>query len=374
MKTLFAYIKPILRRLNNVLLSHQSGFFNTSFNPNLVSFLSEPADWAIRGDGLNLEKGLRALGKSNNFELVDSLFESKGSILHFGSQFMWQNLHKSIPKYSKVIVSFFHGKHNDGKEISKNINFLLKNQKSLHVIHTAASIVEERLLEWGIQPALIKRVPLSIDTEFFQPHKNNIKLDIRNQLGFNSSQIVVGSFQKDGVGWGTGDLPKLIKGPDIFLETLKILSKDFNIAVLLTGPARGYVIQGLEKYNIPFHHMYVNNHYEIPKLYAALDIYLITSREEGGPKGLLEAMATKVPVISTRVGMVPDVIEDGKNGFISSDFEPAALAQKFVSLQMLKSKEVLIDRAYEDIQKYSVKLIVEKMWKEIYLPLMKSPK
>ena len=38
-------------------------------------------------------------------------------------------------------------------------------------------------------------------------------------------------------------------------------------------------------------------------LYHALDIYLITSREEGGPMGLLESIACGTPVASTNVGM-----------------------------------------------------------------------
>ncbi|MCH8108978.1 MAG: glycosyltransferase family 4 protein, partial [Chloroflexi bacterium] len=39
-------------------------------------------------------------------------------------------------------------------------------------------------------------------------------------------------------------------------------------------------------------------------------------RDEGGPKAILEGMATGVPVVSTRVGMAPDVMLDGENGFI----------------------------------------------------------
>ena len=370
MKTPLEYLKPTLRKLNNAYIARQSDFSARSFNPALVSFLSEPADWAIRGDGINYKKGLINSGKKNNFETVDSLFESQGSILHFGSQFMWQNLYKSIPGNSKVVLSFFHGKHNDGKEISENIDFVIRHQRNLSIIHTAASIVENRLIGWGINPKSIKKIPLSIDKDIFQPSTIEKKLEMRRRLGFDSTQLIIGSFQKDGVGWGMGNVPKLIKGPDIFLETIKILSRDFNIAVLLTGPARGYVIQGLEKYAIPYRHTYLQKHSDVSALYSALDAYLITSREEGGPKGLLEAMATNVPVISTPVGMSSDVIKDGVNGFLTNDFEPEALAQKFVSFQKLSSKKDLIDHAHEDIKKYSVDLIAKRMWDEIYYPTM----
>ena len=41
-----------------------------------------------------------------------------------------------------------------------------------------------------------------------------------------------------------------------------------------------------------------------------LDMYMVTSREEGGPMGLLESMACGVPVVSTPVGMAPDLLQN----------------------------------------------------------------
>ena len=110
--------------------------------------------------------------------------------------------------------------------------------------------------------------------------------------------MVIGSFQKDGKGWGEGNEPKLIKGPD----------------VLLTGPARGYVKTGLESLKIPCKHLYLQDYREIGKYYQALDAYLVTSREEGGPKGVLESMASGIPLISTRVGQAQDLVKQGING------------------------------------------------------------
>lgn len=48
------------------------------------------------------------------------------------------------------------------------------------------------------------------------------------------------------------------------------------------------------------------------------DLFLMTSQREGGPTSLLEAMLIGVPIVSTNVGVVPDVIENGVNGFVSS--------------------------------------------------------
>ena len=51
-------------------------------------------------------------------------------------------------------------------------------------------------------------------------------------------------------------------------------------------------------------------------MYQALDTYWVTSRIEGGPVPLLEAMACGACCVSTPVGVVPETLVDGDNGFI----------------------------------------------------------
>jgi glycosyltransferase involved in cell wall biosynthesis len=50
--------------------------------------------------------------------------------------------------------------------------------------------------------------------------------------------------------------------------------------------------------------------------YHALDLYLVTSRQEGGPKALLESMASGVPVVTTRVGQAMDLVRHGENAWM----------------------------------------------------------
>ncbi len=55
---------------------------------------------------------------------------------------------------------------------------------------------------------------------------------------------------------------------------------------------------------------------ELPAFYSGLDYYLCTSREEGVPYPVLEAMACESVVVSTPVGVVPEIVQSGENGFI----------------------------------------------------------
>ena len=64
------------------------------------------------------------------------------------------------------------------------------------------------------------------------------------------------------------------------------------------------------------------------KYLSAFDIFVLPSVKEGFPWALIEAMAAKLPVVATRVGAVPEIIEDGKNGLIVEPGNPEAMAGK----------------------------------------------
>ena len=112
------------------------------------------------------------------------------------------------------------------------------------------------------------------------------------------------------------------------MKVVEFINKKYNIKILLTGPARGYLINGLKERKIDFIHNYLNKYSDILKYYHALDFYLITSREEGGPMGLLESMSTGVKVVTTNVGMASDFI-DQQSGLIVNSFDPKVIAKQF---------------------------------------------
>ncbi len=50
--------------------------------------------------------------------------------------------------------------------------------------------------------------------------------------------------------------------------------------------------------------------------YEAIDVCVVTSRDEGGPRAVLESMATGVPLVTTRVGQAADLVRHGENGWM----------------------------------------------------------
>jgi glycosyltransferase involved in cell wall biosynthesis len=77
---------------------------------------------------------------------------------------------------------------------------------------------------------------------------------------------------------------------------------------------------------------------ELPAHYASADVLLLPSAYEGLPLVVLEAMQCGLPVVATRVGGLPEAIEDGRDGFLVDLDEPAQMAER--CLRLLRSPEL----------------------------------
>lgn len=336
-----------------------------------VIFISEKNDWAIKYVGQNI---MDSVNESNSgFMKITTLpkyYQNK--VIHFGSQYMWVDWWKILPKNNNYVVSFFHGKKEDGKEVEKHINKFLESVAALKKIVVSSTIVKERLLLWGVPPNKVCLIPIGVNNNHFKPTTALKKKSVRKDYGITMASIVIGSFQKDGVGWQNGDTPKMIKGPDIFIKVLKILKqKGYEVTVLLTGPARGYIKKELKKINVKYKHKYFKNHNDLLNCYHALDFYLITSREEGGPMGLMEAMASGIPVISTPVGMAADLIKNNLSGKISCNFDHNKIAKLIISLiEDKKLKQRIIKNALLAVDDVKWTKVSDKHYKYVYLPLV----
>lgn len=218
----------------------------------------------------------------------------------------------------RIGFAYFHGLPGTGDPLFDQVYENLGNHhERITRIQVSHSQMRDVTLQCGIDPSKVFLIPIGINLNYFPLRDAITKYKSRKQLGIPQSSFVVGSFQKDGVGWGEGNEPKLVKGPDILLQVIRRLKEHIpDLFVLLSGPARGYVTLGLNTMKVPYKHIYIKTYPDISKLYQALDVYLVTSRQEGGPKAVLESMASGIPIISTCVGQAMDLIEDGQNGWL----------------------------------------------------------
>ena len=365
-----------LRFLKNKIKCSQwkilSKFASFKGNKIPVKFIIENADWAIKFVGDNIKREIDIIAPSK-LELSAKPYRFTENVVHFGSQYMWLNWYKHMANENHFITSFFHGKPEDGEEVKIHIDSFLNSVERLDKVVTASSLMEDRLLKWGVPQHKLVRIPLGVNTSLFNFPLANQKQSVREFLGIPKDKILIGSFQKDGSGWKDGLDPKFIKGPDLFVSTLKLLSsKGYQVYALLTGPARGYVKRELEKCGIPYFHTYLKNHNDLISLYHALDIYLITSREEGGPMGLLESIACGTPVASTNVGMAADIIEDKITGVLAEQIDVEIIAKKIEYLINMSNqqKKVLKIKARKVVENFDWSIVAKEHLEKIYIPLI----
>jgi len=168
----------------------------------------------------------------------------------------------------------------------------------------------------------------------------------RKELGIPEDKYIVGSFQRDTEGHDL-KTPKLEKGPDLFIECIKNIKKDKdNLCILLGGWRRQYVIKRLEEENIDYIYKKLAPRNELKKMYASCDLYVVSSRYEGGPQAIMEAAGMKVPIISTDVGVANNILSE------SCVFN---VAQK---LYYPTTED--IEKSYENVLNYDIEKHVEK--------------
>ena len=233
-------------------------------------------------------------------------------------------------------TAYFHGRPGTPgfPEFDTSYETLCRYPDRLERIQVTHAEMHELVLSAGVDPARVFRIPIGIDLEHFPLVDSESRAAARRTLDLGMDAFVIGSFQKDGVGWGEGFEPKLIKGPDILVAALEtIRARAPELVVVLTGPARGYVRGELERLGIPDRHVVARSRDELARAYHALDVYVVPSRQEGGPKGVLEAMASGVPLVTTRVGQAPEIVEHGRNGFLVDVDEPEAIADALLRIR-----------------------------------------
>ena len=197
----------------------------------------------------------------------------------------------------------------------------------------------------------IYKIPFWVNQNIWFSIEN--KKSLRKKFNINNDAYLVGSFQRDTEG---KDLisPKLSKGPDQFIKIILHLNeKHDNLLVLLTGKRRNYMISELRKNKINFKYFEMASFKEINELYNLLDLYIVSSRFEGGPQSILECGITKTPIISTNVGIAEEIL-GSESIFNMSNFEKA---KPNIEIAYKNSKQFIIPQGFN---------IFNQVLKEVY--------
>jgi glycosyltransferase involved in cell wall biosynthesis len=156
-----------------------------------------------------------------------------------------------------------------------------------------------------------------------------------------------------------------VKGHRFLLRALKEILRrypDCQLEILGEGAERAFLTEYAKQLDIASHvHM---PGIQVPYApVAEADVFVLPSLREGVPTALLEAMALKVPVVASSVGGVPEVVEDGKTGFLVRPGDWQEIADRVVDLLNDRNKrELFVANSLRVVaEKFDIKKNVKKL-------------
>ena len=254
------------------------------------------------------------------------------NIIWIISPWLWKKIPKRYLKTKNVVCSIYHIDFETfGK---KERSEFFERDKYVDFYHVISLKTKEQLQT--LTEKEIVSIPLWVNqNNWFHIEKKD---NLRKEFNLNESDYLIGSYQRDTEGH---DLisPKLIKGPDIFLKIVEeICNSNKNAKVVLAGNRRNYLIKNFENKSIPYVYFEMVDLPTLNKLYNILDIYIVSSRVEGGPQAIVECALTKTPIVSTDVGVASEILHS-ESIFVEGEFKTAVPN---------------VDYAYKNSQKYKI--------------------
>ena len=283
------------------------------------------------------------LSKINESWVVDRMrsewYEYNGSIsskliwnsdiIWIISPWLWKKENKYLLNKKIVVCSIYHFEEKD--YLDPYISDFKERDFYVDYYHVISKKTFEQLSQITNKPIFYAPIWMN-NNNFFQIED---KENLRKKYKISDNSFLIGSFQRDTEG---NDLksPKMIKGPDQFLKIVEYYnSKKQNLVIVLTGKRRQYVINGLNKLDIKFIYFEMAKVEELNELYNILDLYVVSSRIEGGPQAIPECGVTKTPIISTDVGIANEILSS-KSVFNMSNFKSAEPDTEFAYKNALK--------------------------------------
>jgi glycosyltransferase involved in cell wall biosynthesis len=153
------------------------------------------------------------------------------------------------------------------------------------------------------------------------------------------------------------------KGVDLLLDACGALRRSgygFSLVVAGDGPDHAALEQQAARLGIDQRVTFLGSVRNVGSLYSAIDVLVIPSRSEGLPNVLLEALAADLPVVSTRVGAVPEVLTDPAAGVILDHMDGDSLRRAIDEALRLRSSDLGIRARAETALAFSVEARIRR--------------
>jgi len=246
--------------------------------------------------------------------------------------------------------------------ISRRVIFPLKRNsfsfrkytKNVDAIIAISDSVKKVLLDSGVPFSLIHVIPSGID---FSPFEELTSRDfLRREFSFAPDDYLVGIVAALEDSKGHTDL---IRASRILREQ----APKIKVIVVGKGPLEIKLDKQARQMGVDDIVFFLGFRKDIPRLLASLDLFVLSSHHEGLGTSLLDAMASRLPIVATQTGGIPDVVIHGETGLLVPPHNPEALAQSILMLYCDRNLAVRLgQRGYEVVhQKFSAQAMAGKI-------------
>ena len=233
------------------------------------------------------------------------------------------------------------------------------------VISVAEETRQYHLQISGASPAQVSTIYNGIDLSHFRNLDiAQARADVRAEFGIPSDAVLL----------TTVAVLRPPKGIQFMIRALPAVLKsnpDTYYLVVGDGSHREALIEEVKQADVRDRVIFAGMRKDVPRLLRASDVFVLPSLTEALPTVLAEAMAARLPLIATRVGGVPEMIADGKNGLIVEPQDVTGLTQAAVDLLSDPAKRSAMSAEGWTIvnDKFNIERQVDEL-KSLYLDLI----
>jgi len=284
--------------------------------------------------------GIIKLIKVKNYDIINSFTWSANQYVRIARLFLRFKL-----------VSGERGRFIDKKHMENYIDRILSPLSDLIIFNSEAQRDKYILIneKYAKKTMVIHN---AVEVNRFTHKNNNV---IKELIGLGDDTILIGT---------VGNF-SISKNFDMFIELsnkLKDSKYKTHFVAIGIGPRKKLYEKIINSKNLSSHISLIGRREDLNNIFCELDIFVLSSVQEGMPNVILEAMASKVIVISTSVDGCKEIITDSVNGFLvkSNDVESMVHKISFILENPDKVKKMIYN-AYSDINyKYTVKKMINK--------------
>ena len=215
--------------------------------------------------------------------------------------------------------------------ISRRVDFPLKKNflsrkkytKDIDRIVAVSEGVKKVLIHGGVDPYRIAVVPDGIDFTPFQRAGSSGYLRKELSLGITDFLVGIVAHLADH------------KGHKYLIEASRILKErapDIKVIIVGEGPLRMELTRQASDIQVDEMIFFLGFRDDVPQILASLDLFVLSSYLEGMGSSLMDAMASRLPIVATDVGGIPEVVTHGETGLLVPARDPQALADAILKL------------------------------------------